>query len=232
MLPFPSAMLQSSRAITDAFTVLLIGADGVDGATTFVDESPSAHTITAVGNAQIDTAQKKFGTGSLLLDGTGDGLSLPLSTTLEIRSGPFTIEFWARFALSQSSVAVMGHYHSGTSGIGWAISFSSGRFRFRGAQNLNIYDTDALFSPTVGQWHHFAVDRNAADLLRIYVDGVVLASSTVSATFNPPVNGLKIGYYDSTGLPYFNGNMDEIRISKGIARYNGAFTPPAAPFPR
>ena len=60
-----------------ADTKLLIHADGADGSTSFTDSSASGHTITANGNAQVDTDQKEFGTGSLLCDGTGDYLSIP-----------------------------------------------------------------------------------------------------------------------------------------------------------
>ncbi len=51
-------------------TKLLLNFNGTDGATTTTDASPSAHTVSFEGNAQLDTAAKQFGTASLLLDGT------------------------------------------------------------------------------------------------------------------------------------------------------------------
>jgi hypothetical protein len=67
---------------------LLLHGDGANGSTTIVDSSPSPKTVTAVGNAQISTAQSKFGGSSLAFDGSGDYLTvqvaLPLSLALEI----------------------------------------------------------------------------------------------------------------------------------------------------
>lgn len=45
--------------------------DGADAATTFTDSETTPKTVTANGNAQIDTAQSKFGGASALFDGTG-----------------------------------------------------------------------------------------------------------------------------------------------------------------
>ena len=82
----------------DNYTKLLLHFDGTDGSTTFVDSSPSGKTVTAVGNAQIDTAQYKFGGASGLFDGNGDYLSVPDSDDWYFGTGDFTIDAWARFA--------------------------------------------------------------------------------------------------------------------------------------
>ena len=78
-------------AVDDSYTKLLIHCDGADASTTFTDES--GKTITTVGNAQVDTAYKVFGTGSLLLDGTGDALTLDDSEDWNFGSGDFTVDF-------------------------------------------------------------------------------------------------------------------------------------------
>jgi hypothetical protein len=49
-------------AVDDAYTVALLHMNGADTSTTFTDEAGTAWT--AAGNAQIDTAQKVFGTAS------------------------------------------------------------------------------------------------------------------------------------------------------------------------
>ena len=59
----------------DSYTKLMLHCDGLDTSTTFTDESGEGHVVTALGNAQVDTAQKVFGTGSALFDNSGDGLS-------------------------------------------------------------------------------------------------------------------------------------------------------------
>ena len=70
--------------------------DGTDGSTTFTD-AIGTHTVTAVGNAQIDTAQYKFGGASGLFDGTGDYLTIPDHADFNFGAGDFTIDFWVRF---------------------------------------------------------------------------------------------------------------------------------------
>jgi hypothetical protein len=76
---------------------LLLHGDGTNGSTTIIDSSPSPKTVTAVGNAQISTAQSKFGGASLLFDGSGDGAII--STGLNdftMTSNTYTLEAWAR----------------------------------------------------------------------------------------------------------------------------------------
>src|SRR5215510_10654891 len=79
--------------------VLLIHCNGTDGSTTFTDSSVSAHTVTADGNAQVDTAQSQFGGASALFDGNVD--KLEITGTLgdfNFGTGEFTIDFWIRFS--------------------------------------------------------------------------------------------------------------------------------------
>ena len=77
--------------------VLLLHCDGTDGSTSFIDSSSSGHTVTAVGNAQIDTAQYKFGGASALFDGSGDYLTVPDSSDFNFGANPVTIDFWVKF---------------------------------------------------------------------------------------------------------------------------------------
>lgn len=85
-------------------TKLLLHCDGSDASTTITDNSPvSPHTVTAVGNAQIDTAIKKFGTGGLLLDGTGDWATIPDDSDFVLSGGVWTFECWAKVSLAADS---------------------------------------------------------------------------------------------------------------------------------
>ncbi len=76
---------------------LLLHFTGADASTTFTDSSPSPKTFTAVGNAQIDTAQKKFGSASAQFDGSGDCIHTPDTAHLELGSGDWTLDFWVKF---------------------------------------------------------------------------------------------------------------------------------------
>ena len=62
---------------SDSYNTLLLHCDGTNTSTTITDSSSRANTVTAVGNAQLSTSVKKFGTASLKLDGTGDYCTVP-----------------------------------------------------------------------------------------------------------------------------------------------------------
>lgn len=82
-------------AVDDSYTKALLHFNGIDTSTTFRDES--GKTWTGGGTAQLDTAQKKLGTASLLLDGNSDYISTPDHADFDVGSGDFTIDFWVRF---------------------------------------------------------------------------------------------------------------------------------------
>ena len=95
----------------DSYTKLMLHMEGSDGSTTFTDEIGKA--VTANGNAQIDTAQKKFGAASGLFDGTGDYLTLANSNDWSFGSGDFTIDFWVNHATTPTSSVVINYYTAG-----------------------------------------------------------------------------------------------------------------------
>ncbi|MCH7827478.1 MAG: hypothetical protein IIC75_05850 [Bacteroidetes bacterium] len=81
----------------DNFTKLMLHMNGTDTSTVFTDDSASAHSVTANGNAQIDTAQSVFGGASGLFDGTGDYLSIPDNADFDVGGGDWCVDFRVRF---------------------------------------------------------------------------------------------------------------------------------------
>ncbi len=86
----------TSASANSANTVLLLHADGSNGSTVFVDSGSNGKTVTAYGNAQISTAQSKFGGASAYFDGNGDYLSVPSSDDWSFGTEAFTMEAWIR----------------------------------------------------------------------------------------------------------------------------------------
>src|SRR5262252_2595002 len=94
--PFPDYQQYGPSSTVDSFTKILLHMDGADATTSFPDDAPTtvAHAWTAAGNAQVDTADSKFGGASLLLDGTGDWVTTVDSADYTLGSNDWTVDFW------------------------------------------------------------------------------------------------------------------------------------------
>lgn len=208
---------------------LLLHFDGTNGQTTTVDSSSSAHALTRVSTAVLDTSVKKFGTASTLMGGS-DGWSATDSADWAFGSGQFTIEGWLYVTVAPVATRGIIYQFGGASDLGWWLGSNSGNLTFYySTTGTDFPDIHAAWTPTLNTWYHLAVDRDASNVLRLYVDGAVVASATVSSTFFDSTRLLNIcGSGSFTGI---TGNYDDWRITKGEAVYGGAFTPPTAPFP-
>lgn len=222
--------------------VLLLGFEGSDGSTTFVDEGPSARAITRNGDAQVDTSQFKMGSSSLLLDGTGDYLTVADSADWNF-AGEFTVECFFMLAPGApvSTTFELLKHGGGTTTLSWRLdvtwSASNPGIAF-GISTSGLTDAFTAASASAGLfsqgvWYHLAADRDASNKLRIYLDGVMKASVTATGTTFDVTNPLGIGASGSGNRP-FNGWIDEVRITKGVARYasDAGFSVPTAAFPR
>ena len=200
---------------------LLLHGNGTNGSTTITDSSPTPKTVTAVGNAQISTTQSKFGGSSIAFDGTGDYLTVPNSSDLQFGSGDFTIETWA-YIQNDSSYAIISYPVAG----GLLIAFYTGLFRVRRYAVADVITTSS--PPSLNTWTHIAVCKSGS-ATRLFFNGVQ-AGSTAADTSNYTVN---TDLYIATDNAAFNlnGYIDDLRITKGVARYTANFTPPTAPFP-
>ena len=205
---------------------LLLHGDGANGSTTIVDNSPSPRTVTAFGDAQISTAQSKFGGASLAFDGSGDYLSISNSASMAFGSDAFTVEAWIYQTTNVSTYAPI-FYSNGSngSGIGFLVDSSRGLSVYW--NNFRISSTTTKYALNV--WNHLACVRDLNGSLRAYLNGTPVGSG--SAIGSPVFGATWIGVNQSYTAEAFNGYIDDLRITKGIARYTANFTPPTAPFP-
>jgi len=154
--------------------------------------------------------------------------------------GPFTIEAWIRISgFGTSTCTIVSHGVSSISYGWWLTHSNAGTLRFRlddNADGVQIYDVTQGTAPMVAnQWYHVAVDRDASNKIRLYVDGVMRGSQTSAPAASANSAGtLDIGYIGSTTSLAFAGWIDELRITKGVARYasDAGFTVPTAAYPR
>jgi hypothetical protein len=205
---------------------LLLHGDGTNGSTTIIDNSPSPKTVTAVGNAQISTAQSKFGGASMYFDGNGDSLSLPLDNSLAFGSGEFTFEFWL-FRNASSLFIILDTRSIGGSPSSQIIVFinSNGEIQV-GESAVNRLSGG---STTINSWNHYALVRDSSNVVTGYINGVSVGTWSTSLNFTLG-SAPRIGSTVNNTF-YLDGYIDDLRITKGVARYTSNFTPPTAPFP-
>lgn len=215
---------------------LLCGFNGADAATSFTEESNSRST-TFSGNAQLDTAQAKWGSSSLLLDGTGDFVSWTDSGDFTLGTSAFCIEAWVRWNSISAGVSqnIIAHWLSSTNNRGFNLSYNTSfglQFQYSTAGTFATQVSVAgAWSPTTGVWYHVAADRSGSSL-KVFADGVVIATHNIASDsiFNAATL-MRCGSLDGTQV-YFNGWIDDLRLTVGRSRYQSNFTLPQGPFSR
>jgi hypothetical protein len=212
----------------DQYTKLLLHCNGADAATVFFDEA--LHTVTQNGGAQIDTAESKYGGASGLFDGTGDYLSLANSADWDFGTGNWTIDFWVRRNGAAAFRGILGTVSAEGPVGGYVIGMSNdttGKLALTSTAS-GVWGTDLTTSsaPANLTWTHVAFVRNG-NTLTVYLNGVSNGTKDVTGySYDTKGSGLVIGrLYTGTDNFYWNGHIDELRISKGIARWTAAFTP-------
>jgi hypothetical protein len=194
-------------------------------------DNTGKNALETVGNAQIDTAVVKYGTGSMEFDGSGDYLFFNGGENFAFGTGDFTIEFW---------------YYSNNTGVQHNIydsrpASTNGAYAaiFKDTSNLINYfvnGTPAKITSTTSiaqnTWYHIAVTRSGTST-KLFINGTQEGSTyTDSTNYLNPANRPVIGAGGFTlGNTPINGFIDDLRITKGIARYTANFVPPIARFP-
>ena len=190
--------------------------------------------LETVGNAQVSTSVKKYGTGSLSFNGTTDALYSPYNSIYNFGSGDFTIEQWVYLNnTSTLSVPYVYKWGSGAANAAFELTIQSGGstfYFFYGSSYLTVTNSATL---STGTWYHFAVVRNGTSLV-LYINGVGGSSTNVSTNaINTATSSavLTIAQNGVGGGDFVNGYIDDLRITKGLARYTTTFTPPTSALP-
>lgn len=202
---------------------LLLPMDGTDGSTSIPDLSNNGFTVSVGGNAQLDTAQSKWGGASLLLDGSGDYISIPDNADFDFGTGDFTIEFWLRWNSLSNYQTIYDHGYISTGGLLIQTDYNNGRFMVYANGSVVLQESSALGT---GVWGFYQLIRSGTTMT-LFRDGVSRGSVSNSTNFGVAAN-LGIGAQLSTGLYGFNGWVQDFRVTKGIAR---SATVPTAAFP-
>jgi hypothetical protein len=219
-------------------TSLLLNFNGSNGSTTFTDSSPNGLTVTANGDAEISTAQSKFGGASGYFSG-GDGrLSIPDSEAFTASNNDFTIEAWLRptewgEGFEANHWCGQANNLSDNSNRSWSCLVHDGVAGFYYTTN-GVTDSVHPFPAAAVQlnsWFHFAASIQSG-VVRVFVNGALAGTHTLTGTiFNSTTDVVvgTFGKYAEDGYPglSFTGYIDDLRIVRGAALYTANFTPPA-----
>lgn len=193
-------------------------------------DNTEKNNLITVGNAQISTSVKKYGTGSIAFDGVGDELTIPQNAVFQFGTGDFTIECWVYCTNlaggTGQEMQLIDFRSSQVSEVRPTVAISGGAFIYFTAGATRI----SSGSISANTWYHFAVSR-VSGITRMFVNGIKVGVDYVDSNsylISAPIIGSAgswISGYD------FVGYMDDIRITKDVGRYAANFTPPQQAFP-
>jgi len=216
---------------------LLLHGDGTNGSTVIADSSPRPKPVTVVGGASIGSTQSKFGGSSLFFDGVdASNTSLTLADSPEFHfPGAYTVELWVRpSSFKAINTWLFGQIlQTGLAPVRIDIAPSTGLVNVLGSSDNTSWLFTTGFTSTaalqIGNWSHVALADDGTTA-RLFINGVLQATRATWLKADS-ATALRIGGGYASGDREFDGYMDDIRVTKGIARYTANFTPPAQAFP-
>ena len=218
-------------------TKLLLGFDGTNGSVVAPDESYVARgNVEMVNATAIRTAQSMFGGSSLLIAGTASNYARYADhNDWSPGNERFTIECWIRPPDVTGTKYILAHWDSsGGTSYDWVLWMSGSQLAFDCSANGTVGINLGIGGTIVANaWNAVCVDFDGIKY-RIYLNGAMVASSTTLYTFNNSFKRLGIGGSSETGAAGLNGYIDEIRYTRGTARYasDSGYTVATSAFPR
>lgn len=215
---------------------LLLHFDGTNGQTTTTDNSGTPKTVTAQGSGSLSTAQPKFGTASAVsAASTANGWTAADSADWQFSTNVnFVIEadvYYTTVPGGSDDACIVAQWGTNSQRC-WFLGHIAGVFGFfYSTLGTDTVTLSAAWTPTVNTHYHIAAERDGNNVIRLYVNGVVMASATNSTALKDSTAVLQIGGgAGANSLVGMIGYIDEVRITKGTPRYAGAFRPPSAPY--
>jgi hypothetical protein len=211
-----------------ANTTLLLNGTGAA-----IADATTKNDVETAGDAKISTAVSKFGGSSMYFDGSGDRFSVADSPNINLGSGNFTLECWVYFNAVNAEMCLInkGWQSSGAAYASYSVYMTNtGSLRFNSSSNgasWDIANEKVIGSATASTWNHIAITR-AGSTFRAFVNGSISSAFTFTSTLalaNISAQALFIGGR-ADGNSSINGYLQDVRITKGVARYTTSFTPP------
>ena len=195
--------------------------------TIFIDSSKYNHTLTAFGSIPgstvTDTAIKKFGNASASFNNTPQHyLECAHHSSLDLNFEDFTIELHFRYSSLEVKHGLISYGDSEDNGF-YLLLKNTKDFIFGGGDPVTVQTSDST-SVIADTWYHLAVVKSGGTIT-IYLDGINVWSFANNSTFSALDGTIKIGNTRNELWPWL-GHIDDVRITKGVARYTANFTPP------
>ena len=209
---------------------LLLNGDGSNGSTSFTDLSDNSHSITVNGDTQVSTSVKKFGTGSIKFDGTGDYLEVASSSAFDLGTDDWTIEGWIYPESDTDDRGAVFELYNDDNNVLRIMVQTSDQLEFRiesgGTRVCDIRTTNWDYD----EWIHVAAVNNSGTIT-FYLNGT--SEGTDSSFTMPDFSSARVLLgMDLLGTDrWYTGYIDDFRVTKGVARYTSNFTAPTSAHP-
>ena len=205
------------------------------------EQADGGQVMTKNGNVTASNTQRNFLTSSAIyFDGNGDYIDFVKKDDYSFESGiDFTVEGW----WYMNSVASRPPFIAMGTGVDASPAhYSDWNLYYNSSNNLNWYAysnggnvlRQFAWTPAINTWYHIAVTRHGTNM-RAFINGTQIGTTLTDSTAWTGYSGsrpLRIGRWQYGGGTngYLNGYAQDIRITKGLARYTANFTPPTVEF--
>lgn len=203
----------------------------LSGTNAGISDSSATIVVETVGNAQVSTAIKKYGSGSMSFDGTGDWLLVPHSPDINLSTGDFTIECWINLSNTTAARSIVSKGTGSTTGFELYINAAPTLLIFAFGGSITY---SSNYNLNQNQWYHIAVVKAGTGIgnIKMFINGFLIFESATAITTDLSTTApMYVGAGRTTGQPLI-GYIDDLRITRGVARYTSPFIPPATALSR
>jgi hypothetical protein len=195
-------------------------------------DATGRNVLETVGNARVVNGVKKYGTGSIYFDGTGDALVMPRTSELTLGSSDFTLECWIYTAggVAQNIYSS----RTGSTRNGWLFGVNASNYLYivadeNGSSPWAIENSASNSGSQIplNEWVHIALAREGSSW-RTFINGTLNYTVTSSISIYEVDASVTVGADQKGANAPINGFIDDLRITKGVARYTANFTPPSS----